>query len=731
VTDIRKNLLAAGLMMSVCSFALQAQAADGAAPSGGVTSVDEVIVTASKQAENLRDVPASVTALGSDQIQREGLAYFADYVGKVPGLSFIQTSPQYNQLILRGISTGTAAPNASVATYIDEAPYGFSSPTGVGALMSPNIDAFDMARIEVLRGPQGTLYGSNAIGGLLKYVTQAPDPTGFSAVAQGGVLGLDGETGWDLHGAVNVPLGESAAIRLVGYHVDRPGYIDNPVLGTENTNDFQSEGLRAQLLVDLSPDVTLRLSALTQRSETGDQGSMDVDRITLKPIYADLAHARVVNAPGKNENQLYNATLDWDLGFATLVSSTSYAVTRTELQFDLSGTYTPYLFFFFGAPYGAANNGKIRDDKITQEVRLTSPRADDLTWQVGVFYTREDLSTVTTLSPITPVTNIISPGLLGPLADSDESGEYREFAGFANVGYKFTPTFDVDLGIRYSDIEADYTQVTAGAFLGPNDFDRSSSQNVFTYAASARWRASEETMVYARVARGYQPGGPNRVAPFVGVADSYDAATTTNYEAGVKSRLMDGKLNLELALFRIDWDDIQLAAIVGGFYSYTNGGAASSTGAEWNVDFVPIRGLTLNLNGAYTDAQLEDDAPPSANAVAGDPLPYIPKWSASARADYEWAVTDSLNGFAGASWRYTGARQSDFSEDTHLPANSVWDLRLGIESERWTVTLFAKNVGDERVINSILPVSYSIPGGPLEAIVGPPRSFGATVTARF
>jgi len=726
-----KISLSSGVALCAVVLATQAYAASATQNDSAADALAEIVVTASKQSERLRDVPASVTALGADQLQNQSLSYFSDYVAKVPGLNFIQTSPQYSQLILRGVSTGTAAPNASVATYVDEAPYGFSSPTGVGALMSPNLDAFDMARIEVLRGPQGTLYGSNAIGGLLKYVTKAPVLSDYSGEVQVGTVAIDGHFGWDVHGAFNVPLGTGAALRVTGYRVERPGYIDNPVLDMRNTNDFKSEGLRGSLLVEAAPNLKLRFLALVQKSETGDQGSTDVDSVTLKPVQGDFSHARVVAAPGENRNQLYSGTVDWTLGFASLVSATSYAVTSTDLQFDVSGTYTPYLAAYFSAPYGAANIGRIRNNKFTQELRLTSPKDRTFSWQLGGFYTFENLSTVMALEPVTPGTHVISPGLLGPLANSAEDGTYREFAGFGDIGVKFTPTFDVNVGVRYSNIHAKYHQFTEGAFLGSNNFVRKSTQNVFTYSAAARWRASEETMFYARAARGYQPGGPNRVAPFVGVAPSYKPSTTTNFEVGVKSRLLDGRLNLEANAFHVDWQDIQLAAVVAGNYSYTNGGAARSSGVEWNVDYIPVSGLTLSLNGAYTDAELRDDAPAGMNAFAGDPLPYIPKWSASAGVDYDWAISSALQGFVGASWRYTGNRKSDFAEDIRLPSFSVFDLRAGIKDDAWTLSAFAKNVGDARVINSIMPVSYSVPGGPLEAIIGPPTSFGATFSINF
>jgi iron complex outermembrane receptor protein len=724
-----KHFLAIGLMTSVCGLAFQAQAQS--APVDDGATLEEVVVTASKRTENLRDVAQSVTALGDKTLTREGLSYFSDYVAKVPGLNFIQTSPQYSQLILRGISTGTAAPNASVATYVDEAPYGFSSPTGIGALMSPNIDAFDMQRIEVLRGPQGTLYGSNALGGLLKYVTKAPNPAAFSGVIEGGLVSTDGETGWDIHGAVNVPLSDKAALRITAYHVDRPGYIDNPLRGTENTNDFESNGMRAAVLIQATEDLTLRFSGLYQETETGDQGSMDVARVTLKPIYKDLSHARLVDAPGSNTNQLFNFTADWKLGFASLVSSTSYAKTNTDLNFDVSGSYTPYLFLFFGQLYGAANSGKIEDTKFTHEMRLTSTSDGPLSWQVGGFFTHEEFDNVQSLQPVDMTTQVVVPGVLGPLADSHESGTYEEIAAFGGLGYKITPTFDVNVGIRLSQIDIDYNQMTAGAFLGPNDFNRKSSEDVFTYSADARWHITDQTMLYARVAKGYQPGGPNRIAPLVGATPSYDAATTLNYEVGLKGRFFDNRVGVEVTAFRIDWDDIQLAAVVGGFYAYSNGGKASSTGVEWNVDYVPVRGLTLGFNGAYDDAKIEDDTPPSLGGLAGDALPYIPKWSASATVDYEWTLTGDFTGFVGASWRYTGKRESDFTDRTRLPSHDVFDLRAGIENNTWTLLAYVKNVSDERVINSILPISFTIPGGPLEAIVGPPRSYGVTLTARF
>ena len=243
-------------------------------------------------------------------------------------------------------------------------------------------------------------------------------------------------------------------------------------------------------------------------------------------------------------------------------------------------------------------------------------------------------------------------------------------------------------------------------------------------------------MVYGRIATGFVPGGGNNVpvlAPPT-LPRSYTSSTTTNLEAGIKGRLLDGRLTYELTAFSIDWKDIQITASFGGVGTTLNGGRARSTGVEWNFVARPLGGLSLSLNGAYTVARLTEDLPASVNGLDGDRLPGSPRWSAAFAATYERPLTRALDGFVGLDWRYAGAREGEFTATgprQRMPAYDMLDLRAGVGAERWRLTAFVRNAGNRLAISSVLSSTLAGEFGPQMANIYQPRTFGLTVTANF
>jgi outer membrane receptor for Fe3+-dicitrate len=242
-------------------------------------------------------------------------------------------------------------------------------------------------------------------------------------------------------------------------------------------------------------------------------------------------------------------------------------------------------------------------------------------------------------------------------------------------------------------------------------------------------------MLYARVAKGFVPGGPNDVVPTAsGVAPTYTSSTTVNYEMGIKSQLLQKRLTVELDVFDIEWRDIQLQALINGFGVVANGGTARSRGTEWSVGYMPLDGLTLGANGAYTDAYLTQATPASVNGHVGDRLPAAPLWGTSASADYERVLYGDYSGFAGVNWRFTGTRYADFSAAgprQMLPSYNIVDARAGVETHRWSVALYVKNIGNRLAINYIQPETGAGGAGPQSAWVYTPRTLGVTVTGKW
>ncbi len=238
-----------------------------------------------------------------------------------------------------------------------------------------------------------------------------------------------------------------------------------------------------------------------------------------------------------------------------------------------------------------------------------------------------------------------------PIIDST----YKEEAGFGDLTYHIVPQFDIQFGGRYSHNEQTAVQTTVfNALISPTPtvVNGNSSGNVFTYSVAPRWHVDANTMVYARVASGYRPGGPNVIPPGApaAVESQYGADKTTNVELGVRSTLLDGALSVDLTAFHVDWKNIQLFEVVDGFGINGNGGTARSQGLEWTLGYVPVRGLTLQWTGAYTDAKLTADAP-ALDATSGNELPYAPKWGTSLDGGYEWPLFSNFKGFDGATGR--------------------------------------------------------------------------------
>ncbi|HWA30949.1 MAG TPA: TonB-dependent receptor, partial [Rhizomicrobium sp.] len=483
-------------------------------------SIEEVVVTASKRPEALKNVPMSVTVVGADELNKLNARGVEDLLATVPGFSVTESNPTHPDLVLRGINSGGVG--TTVGSYIDETPFGSSTALANGAILSPNLDTYDMARVEVLRGPQGTLYGASAEGGLIKYVTNAPDPSGFDASAEVGGFDLDhGGTGGSARGMVNVALTDNLAVRAVGFYQRTPGYIDNAFTGQHDTNHLLSDGGRVALLYQPTDKLSVRISAMVQNLKAGNSDGEDVvltaDSFHVK--YGDYIQQRTASEPSGVRYYLYNGTIDWDLDWATLTSSTSYGLLHDFVVQDAT------------AIYGADIQGFVHQGKFTQEIRLASdPGQGPFEWLIGGYYTNE---TATLHQDI--VTSFHGPYLL-PGAYLQLDSNYNETAVFADATYHFSPAFDVSLGGRYSSNGQHAYQFAGTPLLLPAPERGTSSGDVFTWSGTARYHFNDDTMVYGRVAKGFRPGGPNvlPVGGVGGVPNFYGSDSLIDYEIGAK-----------------------------------------------------------------------------------------------------------------------------------------------------------------------------------------------------
>lgn len=723
-------------------------------------ALQEIVVTAQKRSEKLHDVPMGVTAVSNDQMDKLRLTDFQDLQAMVPALSVEQIQPGLSRLTLRGENVGGVG--STVTTYVDDTPVGSSNALANGSIITGDFDTWDLRRVEVLRGPQGTLYGAGSEGGLLKYVTIAPDPTRSAAAFQVGAEDIaHGDVGVLTKGMINQPIGSSAALRISGFYTQLPGYIDDPQLGESHVNRGYREGGRASFLLNATDNFSIRLTAFGQNLHTDGTNGVDVVGAAgtpltppanqLQPTVGDYAQDRFINEPSTFRNRVYSATLDWNLGGATLTSVSSWGQSYQNLFIDATSVPLAPGFTFgdlatavIGAPAGLAETNVINLGKFTQEVRLASTGTHTLDWQLGGFFTHESSTIRQTLPSF-----LVPSQALTPLPGFEVVGlgaVYKEGAAFGQVTWHFNPQFDVTLGGRWSENRQQADESVGGLLINPTQFTGGSSTGTdFTWSVAPRWHITDGTLAYARVATGYRPGGPNALPPGVpaGVATEYQADTTTNYELGMRTSFLDNRLSIDVAAFLINWQKIQLFEFVSNFGINANGGSAQSKGLEWTFGLSPVTGLNFLLTGAYIDAYLTADAP-AAGGTNGEELPYAPKWSTSLDGSYTWHAAGDFDGFAGATWSYTGARISDFASSTTvvngavafvpnpreaLPSYNTVNLRAGLENARWAFELYIKNVGDKRGITSYGNSGTPNFGGSIGLIQ--PRTVGATATLHF
>jgi outer membrane receptor protein involved in Fe transport len=393
-----------------------------------------IIVTAEKRAEPLSSVPMSVSAISGGTLDELQARDFADYAALVPGLSVASSQPGQTRLTLRGQNAGGVG--STVGVYVDESPFGSSTALLNGSVNTGDFDTWDMQRIEVLRGPQGTLYGANTEGGLLKFVTNAPVLGSFSGAAEvAGESVAHGGDGGSVHATLNLPLGDKFAFRISGFDQDVPSYIGDPGRGVGNVNDGHKSGGRASLLAAPTDDLTIRLTATSQQSSYSGTNVVDVNPVTLRPLYGDLTQERSLGEPSNFKYENYNATIDWNAGPLRVLSSTSYGVLTTDTDSDVTPLYGGLAGEIFGGAPGALLDDNVGLKKVTQEVRLTSATSDLLEWQVGGYYTRETGELNEHLNAVT----IPASTLLGLLEQPVIDSVYKEEAGFGDLTYHFNP----------------------------------------------------------------------------------------------------------------------------------------------------------------------------------------------------------------------------------------------------------------------------------------------------
>lgn len=748
----RQSVTAFWILALMMVPALAAQAQEPAAtpsPTPAVTQKDQpapdsttenppsfaetITVTANKREEDVRKVAASVSVVDEDHLSNLGAKQLTDFAGYVPGLNVTSSgTPGQTTISLRGIAPISSG--ATVATYVGEAPLGSSGIYQRATIFALDLLPDDVERVEVLRGPQGTLYGAGAMGGLLKYVPRDPDLATRQFHVSGGLSAVEsGDNRGTFALSANLPAAsKNFALRASYARNELPGYIDNSVDGRKNINDGTQESGRVAMLWQASDKVHFKLDLMRQTIDSDNNALVALDPGTLKPLHGDLVNEVFVDEPFKKDLDLFMATLDWDLGWGTLTSATAYSDATTDQRQDAT-ILVGALPLLIGRPPGQAFfDLGIGLDKVTQELRFTSTAKGRYDWQFGGFYSHEHANNTQVIRVTDNSGNPVP--VVDPAAILALPSNYEEIAVFGNGTYRLNDQFALDLGARYSRNKQDFAQdVTAGILVPLGRTPGKSDEDVFTWSLGPRFNFNPNAMVYARIATGYQPGGPNVALP--GVPPSVDASRLTSYELGLKSQTADHRWLFDVSGYNIDWTDIQIGAAVGATSFLVNGGKATSQGLELSTAWRATDSFRIGLNGAYTDATVSNDVP-SLSGKDGDHLPYIPKLSYSVTADYFLTLSGNWSTHFGAGYRWIDDRKSSLdSNPAALPLKSygALDLNADVFNALWTVRLFARNVTDERAYQTMTAIDNLVLGGHHSVSAAPiePRTIGLQLGINF
>jgi iron complex outermembrane recepter protein len=710
--------------------------------------LQEIIVTATKRSERLQDVPISISAITSDDITTRGFTNYADYLNSVPGVYFQDLGAGHGTVRIRGISASEGGVPSTTATYFGETVT--SVLTNQGG--KPNLRLVDIDRVEVLRGPQGTLFGASALAGVVRIIPKSPNLQEFEANV--GVRGFttahSSDASYHAEAAVNIPIvTDKLALRVVGYQDDIAGFIDNqfagqpeidwsaglgappgtlvsPAIGAFTRKDVNSQdtwGARGTLTWQATDRLSFELMHATQDVQVNSEEFTD-------PAVGDYAQSRGLDVfeDGGNGERLDVNTLvvnyDWDA--VSLISASSYTEMKRfsdqDIAFLAAASGLPPL------PWGLhdASEGEL----LTQEVRLQSRGDQPLQWTVGAYYLEQEAK----FSQFVP--DYSCPACLGqvirgqnfeldaPLAKFFES---EQKSIFAQVSYALTEQWTVGVGGRYLEDDITDFDIAADGFLirgaepGPTTPEPPQTGHVaeFNPSAYVRFEPSDTTTLYAQAAKGFRSGVVNPLiadtcvdqAEALGAKEFTDPDTLWNYELGAKSQIADGRLAINGAVYRQKWEGVQLGVTLEcGFSQILNAGDATSDGAELELVAQPVDAWRFNLSVAVNNTEF-DDVVPESGFSPGDRLPEVPKVNGSAGVQFNFDLGQSWSGFVRADYVHVGevlvAFPAPDPADTVRIKQDAFDtanLRLSFQRGALGLDLFGNNLSDERgVVNTGQP----------------------------
>lgn len=726
------------------------------------SALQEIIVTADKRGEaSLQKVPITIQALSGELLTAKGAKTFQDFATSVPGLQFDDLGPGDKKYIIRGVNSTGAA---TVGVYYDEAVITAANSNDGGG-RNADIRLYDLERIEVLKGPQGTLYGASSMSGTIRFITTKPKMDSFEGNITGDISGTHkGGTNYNLHGTLNIPvIDDMLAIRATGWIDSQSGYIDAvriPAGPRNNINTDNSKGGRVIARLTPTPDFTLTGSITYQHTHSdgssrytppGAQSFGNAAAGFPSIQGGDLENTDLTLSPLTDRLRIYSLTAEYRAGFGTFTATTNWYSRNFDYFFDSSP-----ILFFFGVPVPAITHEPQYRRVWSNELRYASNFNGPLNVVVGGFVQREKTDFTV---------NVVKSNALGELAgpfstsNSDDAlsnpngntffgrsddQKINQEAAFGELTFKPLDKLTGVFGVRYFHSRQFAAQETLHPFGGftaapVGVLTNRSSNNKVTYKFNLSYQVTPHILGYATAAQGFRVGGVNAAnLPFASnIPRGYGPDTLWNYELGLKTELLERKLRLNSDIYQIDWTNIQVQSVdsTGAFPFVTNAGKARIRGAEVELEAKPLAGVEFDLGVSYQDAVLRQDQPvipgnPN-HGLKGDQIPNVPHWQGNASLSYSFPLTDDFQETLRADLLYRDRTKTQFNTLSpflvRLHSYALLNLRATAHSRLWSISAYLNNAFDKRAqIDAIASTQ-----DPLALLTVRPRTVGLAVTRNF
>lgn len=741
------------------------------APNDVSGSVEEVVVTASKTgATPILKTPASIQAISGATLQQEGAVGFMDVAGQIPGLSVQDLGPGDRKYIIRGISSTGAS---TTGVYYDEAVISGSNANDGGGF-EPDIRMYDLKRIEVLRGPQGTLYGAGSMSGTIRFITNKPNLDNFGGYLTGKVSTTShGSGNFDVDGEINLPIiSDKVAVRIVGWGLDDSGYINQIRVGTgtpnplglvKGVNNDSVQGSRVSLRIRPVRNLTIDASYTNQTENSNGSSRYTPPGVTAYKIPGtptikgcDLCNTDVTRSPWHDHIALYGVTIHYKMPWGELTATTNQY--NRSYQYNIDNTT---ILSFIGIPVPAEALEPTTRDVNSSEIRFASDFNFPVNFVVGGFREYEtsnlNVELITTnglglptgpFSPLNSQDALSHPGVGDTFFGRTDQRNTTQYAAYGEVTWKVTPKLKLTGGMRYFTEHLEGVQEQTHPFGGfppsasgvPIE-NQPQSYNKLTSKFNASYQFNDSLLVYATAAQGFRGGGLNpQSEPFEPVPPSFGPDSLWDYEFGAKGPLFDHRFAYQVDAYWIDWSNIQVNETTNsGSFNFTgNAGTAVSKGIEFEFDARLFRYLTANFSGSIQDAHLTQGATPAQLAAnqtlgaTGDELPDVAPFQSSLGLNYTAPLgfLDGWSGTLGANITYRGKANAYFAANPFnivLKPYTLVNLRAGLMNDKWRATIFVQNLTDARAQLSAINSNQD----PYALLTVRPLTVGISLTRYF